>query len=545
MTKLKNGTSRGEERKEKAAEKAEAKDEVKASEATVPEAKNAEAKSSKPQENTKVPAVQSVSFKAETIPRPDFVRPNLLLPVKAQVLKVEHAVEAPEDPRPNSFYDVDTGTIRVYHGPVYGNPTGTMYPIRHRNRVASLPVGVPHPMSNPYYEASPFGLPCSFNPAMPCWPGQPLPPHPGLPGFAPLPYYNAMGLEARTRTVSSDSNEKMEANTSHESQNRTPRRGKKSPPKIMEESRRYRDNNYYGSPPDRHQKRHRSSHGKRVRENECNEGLDSNNNAANLFDNDDNNGEGWGRSAWDDPPSIDQNDEEGGRNKTSAEPWGSAPGANQADQRGDNWGGTDQKKDEWGTGSADNNNNNGETDFWANLGADETVSQRNWHNDNSGGQNRDRPNSADDNGSWRRSSSGFTGLPSDSNVIPPMAYSRKPINKSRNSDEAGNWGWVDEPLNPSQGMTHAMISRNGPTNDEPEHRSMPGAWEVPVPYTQTTVRDNRERQSRVRRNKSRAANDDFVPSWADPTAAQSSHDPPAFRDDNAKIGRDAPAADQW
>lgn len=75
--------------------------------------------------------------------------PNLLMPVKAQVLQVEHAIETPDDPRPNAFVDNQYGVLRVYHGPAYGNATGNLYPRRSWSG-QDLPLGAPHPMHNPY-----------------------------------------------------------------------------------------------------------------------------------------------------------------------------------------------------------------------------------------------------------------------------------------------------------------------------------------------------------------------------------------------------------
>ncbi|TLD12546.1 uncharacterized protein PgNI_04523 [Pyricularia grisea] len=75
--------------------------------------------------------------------------PNLLMPVKAQVLQVEHAIETPDDPRPNAFVDNQYGVLRVYHGPAYGNALGNLYPRRSWSG-KDLPLGAPHPMHNPY-----------------------------------------------------------------------------------------------------------------------------------------------------------------------------------------------------------------------------------------------------------------------------------------------------------------------------------------------------------------------------------------------------------
>ncbi|GKT43690.1 uncharacterized protein ColSpa_03871 [Colletotrichum spaethianum] len=81
---------------------------------------------------------------------PHLRRPNLIMPVRAEVLQVEHTIEGVEDPRPNAFHDPQHGVVRVYHGPAYGNPYGMLYPARNPNK-APLPVGVPHPLENPYF----------------------------------------------------------------------------------------------------------------------------------------------------------------------------------------------------------------------------------------------------------------------------------------------------------------------------------------------------------------------------------------------------------
>ncbi|KAI1335540.1 hypothetical protein F5Y15DRAFT_246673 [Xylariaceae sp. FL0016] len=89
------------------------------------------------------------SFPPAHLP-PEMRQVQFLLPPRSQVLQVEHAVEGSEDPRPNAFYDHEGGIMRVFHGPVYGNPHGTLYPKRvysHQN----LPPGVPHPAQNPWY----------------------------------------------------------------------------------------------------------------------------------------------------------------------------------------------------------------------------------------------------------------------------------------------------------------------------------------------------------------------------------------------------------
>ncbi|TGJ81991.1 hypothetical protein E0Z10_g6777 [Xylaria hypoxylon] len=86
---------------------------------------------------------------------PPYIRqPNMLLPPRTSVMQIEHAVENPGDPRPNAFFDNDSGTTRVYHGPAYGNPYGMLYPKRTYD-YQNLPVGVPQPVQNPWYNGFP------------------------------------------------------------------------------------------------------------------------------------------------------------------------------------------------------------------------------------------------------------------------------------------------------------------------------------------------------------------------------------------------------
>ncbi|KAF2964563.1 hypothetical protein GQX73_g9025 [Xylaria multiplex] len=85
---------------------------------------------------------------------PHIRQPNMLLPPRTSVMRVEHAVEDPVDPRPNAFFDNDSGTTRVYHGPAYGNSYAMLYPKRTYN-YQNLPVGVPHPVQNPWYNGFP------------------------------------------------------------------------------------------------------------------------------------------------------------------------------------------------------------------------------------------------------------------------------------------------------------------------------------------------------------------------------------------------------
>ncbi|RKF82687.1 hypothetical protein GcM1_168003 [Golovinomyces cichoracearum] len=49
---------------------------------------------------------------------------------RAEVVIREDVIESHNDPRPNAFFDSKTGILRVYHGPVYGNPLATLIPTK-------------------------------------------------------------------------------------------------------------------------------------------------------------------------------------------------------------------------------------------------------------------------------------------------------------------------------------------------------------------------------------------------------------------------------
>jgi hypothetical protein len=71
---------------------------------------------------------------------------RLILPSRAEVIIREDVLENPSDPRPNAFFDARTGMLRVYHGPLYGNPGGSLVPLQAQH----VPVGTPAPPTNAY-----------------------------------------------------------------------------------------------------------------------------------------------------------------------------------------------------------------------------------------------------------------------------------------------------------------------------------------------------------------------------------------------------------
>lgn len=62
-----------------------------------------------------------------------------LRPAQASVMLREDVLECPTDPRPNAFVDMNTGVVRVYHGPVYGNPYSSIVPTQPMP-VGSMPI---------------------------------------------------------------------------------------------------------------------------------------------------------------------------------------------------------------------------------------------------------------------------------------------------------------------------------------------------------------------------------------------------------------------
>ncbi|PHH82198.1 hypothetical protein CDD83_3332 [Cordyceps sp. RAO-2017] len=87
----------------------------------------------------------------EAFPAPHPRRPQLIAPIRAEVVQTERVVETPQDPPPNAYYDPAHGILRVYHGPVYGSSFGyPLYPRRDPDN-RPLPIGTPHPTQNPYY----------------------------------------------------------------------------------------------------------------------------------------------------------------------------------------------------------------------------------------------------------------------------------------------------------------------------------------------------------------------------------------------------------
>ncbi|KAK2592517.1 hypothetical protein QQS21_009792 [Conoideocrella luteorostrata] len=127
----------------------------------------------------------------ENVEGPHLRRPNLIEPIRAEVVHTERAVETPEDPLPNAYYDAENNIVRIYHGPVYGHHNQSSYSRRDYPSIRPLPMGTPHPMQSPYYHGFDRGndrmggfehVPITKGISMPAWNAYCPPGFAGYPG---------------------------------------------------------------------------------------------------------------------------------------------------------------------------------------------------------------------------------------------------------------------------------------------------------------------------------------------------------------------------
>ncbi|RSL63678.1 hypothetical protein CEP53_004334 [Fusarium sp. AF-6] len=96
-------------------------------------------------------------------------RPQLIEPIRAQVVQMERVIRAPSDPVPNAYYDPENNVMRQYQGPPTGNNHGHLYPA-HNAFSGPPPTGMPPVPQTPFYY------------------GFSQPQH--QPGYGPYPPYN-------------------------------------------------------------------------------------------------------------------------------------------------------------------------------------------------------------------------------------------------------------------------------------------------------------------------------------------------------------------
>lgn len=137
-----------------------------------------ENKKASPEEAEPKKAVDKTAFKLPTYPKS--MEPNLIMPIKSNVVQCEHTIEGPNDPRPNAFIDSGKGILRVYHGPVWGNHTGELYGAVNPSKLSPLP---PSARPDLWYPPG-WGGPGHYNHFPPY---QSHPPYPPFPPGGPSP----------------------------------------------------------------------------------------------------------------------------------------------------------------------------------------------------------------------------------------------------------------------------------------------------------------------------------------------------------------------
>lgn len=65
----------------------------------------------------------------DTNNKPRKMPERVLSASRADVVLREDVIECKSDPIPNAFFDIKTGVLRVYHGPIYGNPFASLIPL--------------------------------------------------------------------------------------------------------------------------------------------------------------------------------------------------------------------------------------------------------------------------------------------------------------------------------------------------------------------------------------------------------------------------------
>lgn len=142
---------------------------------------------------------------------------RLITESRAEVIIREDVIENPHlDPRPNAFYDAKCGVLRVYHGPNWGNATGSLIPVP----ASAFPPGnLPHmgpqppPMFAPYMQfpmqpggTPPFGFPYPHG-------YHPPPMHPNM-SYGTIPNANPAELRPQSRNKGDDAPEKRDEGAS-------------------------------------------------------------------------------------------------------------------------------------------------------------------------------------------------------------------------------------------------------------------------------------------------------------------------------------------
>ncbi|KAF3072829.1 hypothetical protein CFAM422_004724 [Trichoderma lentiforme] len=389
--------------------------------------------------------------------------PNLIAPIRAEVMQTERVVETQDDPPPNAYYDGLHGVLRVYHGAVYGQNGHSMFAARENTAGPPHSFGNSNQTQNPYYHG--------YNNVMPMpLPQQQLPPHgyehvpitqglpiPGWNAMAPpagYPPYNCQGLPPMPGAWYEQQLNRQGTKGAFSMYNGiggTPdRKGKHKPrepdnnvmPEVTKPNPYYTkrqspfsnmgSNRSDGKPPSHSGQSNCSKNGNR----DTGPNWDTaSRRSVGAWANSSNHGATWGDGGGD----TNNNNQGGG------DQWGSGGGG------GDTWGTTNNNNDQWDN----NNNNNSGADPWGTGGNDQN-NQGGWgttDNGNNGGntwgdgngndnqQTNDNNGNGSGQGQGQNSPTGGNEPPAsmvDNNVIPVAAVTGPP-GEQEQSKMPGSW----------------------------------------------------------------------------------------------------------
>ncbi|RDW65433.1 hypothetical protein BP5796_10125 [Coleophoma crateriformis] len=301
---------------------------------------------------------------------------RMIQPSRADVVVREDVIECPSDPRPNAFFDARTGILRVYHGPMYGNPFATLVPLRNQPiPIGSFPLSPHHLHQVGPPPQTPGG-----------WNSGPPPPTPG-------PVQSILG--AWNSGNNSQNQNQSGGNMNGSVQGRSNNAAGSSIGQPNTNSNSLNGRNHSSSGENNNQSRNlnnntQSNHDLGNNGNGNSNGSNTNSNGwgGNNVGGNNNNG-GWDRnnndSGWGNTGS--------GNDNNSSEAWG----GNNDDRRNDNdnsGGGWDSSNNN-NPNSGSNNNNSGDSGGWG-----DPVQPTSWGNANAASSTQNHSNGNSGGGGW-------------------------------------------------------------------------------------------------------------------------------------------------
>ncbi|OAF61719.2 hypothetical protein VC83_01578 [Pseudogymnoascus destructans] len=255
---------------------------------------------------------------------------RLILPSRAEVIIREDVLENASDPRPNAFFDARTGMLRVYHGPMYGNPGASLVPLQAQHVPIGTPAPPPSAWANPW--AGMIG---------------------GMSGRWPfnVNQRGGGGDQGMQNSGNSENNYNSSGNRSNRQSNNS-RGGSKPMPGSFSNDGDQNGNSGWNTA-DNNANKNSNDDGWGTGNNDANNNSPDNGGQGDTWGTDNNNSSGndnWGSNQNKSNPSSGNDN------------WGSNPNNNNASPGDDNWGtnnnNTSSGDDNWGTGPDNSNHNN-------------------------------------------------------------------------------------------------------------------------------------------------------------------------------------------